>query len=118
MSDLYNRLIELCENKGITGYRMCRDLDIQPSVMTDLKMGRRYSMKMETADKIVEYFGVSVGYLSGRTDDTDTGLVIPDELKGVQVAFHRGEFEDLTQDEIDKLAEFARFIKSQRGEGK
>ena len=48
MSNLYNRLQELCDEKGVSGYRMCKDVGIQPSIMTDLKMGRRASMKVET----------------------------------------------------------------------
>ena len=65
MSNLYDILSSLCNKNGITGYRMCKDLGIQPSVMTDLKMGRRSSVKAETAQKIADYFGVSVGYLLG-----------------------------------------------------
>ena len=61
MSNLYNRLQELCEEKGVSGYRMCKDVGIQPSIMTDLKMGRRASMKVETAQKVADYFGVTVG---------------------------------------------------------
>ena len=66
MSNLYNRLQELCEEKGVSGYRMCKDVGIQPSIMTDLKMGRRASMKVETALKVADYFGVTVGYLLGE----------------------------------------------------
>ena len=66
MSNLYNRLQELCEEKGVSGYRMCKDVGIQPSIMTDLKMGRRASMKVETAQKVADYFGVTVGYLLGE----------------------------------------------------
>ena len=68
MSELYKRIASLCEEKGITGYRMCKDLSIQPSIVTDLKMGRRSGLKAETANKIAEYFGVTVGYLLGETD--------------------------------------------------
>lgn len=66
MSNLYNSLQELCEEKGVSGYRMCKDVGIQPSIMTDLKMGRRASMKVETAQKVADYFGVTVGYLLGE----------------------------------------------------
>jgi len=41
-------------------------------------------------------------------------LDIPNILNNTMVAFHRGEFEDLTQDEVDRLAEYAEFIKAQR----
>ncbi|MEG1564631.1 MAG: helix-turn-helix transcriptional regulator [Bacteroides sp.] len=66
MSDLYKALNSLCESRGITGYRMCKDLGIQPSLMTDLKMGRKSSMKIETANKISSYFNVDVSALLGE----------------------------------------------------
>ena len=34
MGDLYKRLAMLCEERGISGYRMCKDVGIQPSIMT------------------------------------------------------------------------------------
>lgn len=78
MSNLYNRLQELCEKKGISGYRMCKDVGIQPSIMTDLKMGRRSSMKAETAQKVADYFGVTVGYLLGHQDKVGDGISFED----------------------------------------
>lgn len=66
MSELYKVLSGLCETREITGYRMCKDLGIQPSIMTDLKMGRRSGLKADTAAKIANYFNVSVDYLLGN----------------------------------------------------
>ena len=52
MADLYHILAHLCEKRQITPYRMCKDTGIQPSVMTDLKMGRRKTVKAETAARL------------------------------------------------------------------
>ena len=71
MSILYETLTALCKERGITGYKMCKDIGMQPSVMTDLKMGRRSSVKIETAQKIADYFGVSTEYLLGKEDQKD-----------------------------------------------
>lgn len=68
MDNLYNRIISLCEQKGISGYRLCKDIGIQPSILTDLKMGRQNGLSAQNAEKVASYFGVSVGYLLG----TDT----------------------------------------------
>lgn len=65
MSNLYNVLSDLCTERGISGYRMCKDVGIQPSIMTDLKMGRRGGVNAETANKLAGYFSVTVGYLLG-----------------------------------------------------
>lgn len=68
MADLYNTLSELCSQKGVTGYRMCKDLGLALSTMTDLKKGRKKGFSAEIAAKIANYFGVSVDYLLGNTD--------------------------------------------------
>jgi transcriptional regulator with XRE-family HTH domain len=68
MVTLYERLHSLCEEKGIKGAKMCRDLGLSKSVMTDLKSGRKKTVNAETAQKIASYFGVSVGYLLGEEE--------------------------------------------------
>lgn len=68
MSDLYNRIIELCDEKGIKGAKMCSDLGISKSLMTDLKMGRTKGVNSKTAQKIASYFGVSVARLLGEEE--------------------------------------------------
>lgn len=110
MSNLYNRLQELCEEKGVSGYRMCKDVGIQPSIMTDLKMGRRASMKVETAQKVADYFGVTVGYLLGEgkekapTQDGERGI----DEQNLKVAFFRGADPTLTKEDMDAMWEDAR----------
>lgn len=68
MATLYNRLDLLCKENGIKGGRMCNELGISKSLMTDLKSGRKKSVNAETAQKLATYFGVSVGYLLGEED--------------------------------------------------
>lgn len=68
----------------------------------------------EVIVQLSKFFGVSTDYLLGNTSNPTPELIIPDELKDVKIAFHRGEFEDLTQDEIDALAVLAKTLKEQR----
>ena len=68
MGTLYERLSFLCEQRGIKGGRMCVDLGISKSLMTDLKSGRKKGVNAETAQKIASYFNVSVGYLLGEEE--------------------------------------------------
>lgn len=82
MSVLYDRIIELCESKGITGYRLCKDVGISPNVITELKMDRRDGVSAKTADKIANYFGVSVGYLLGTEQKEKATIdVVDDDLR-------------------------------------
>ena len=69
MSKLYNNIVSLCESRGITGYRMCKEIGIQPSILTDLKMGRKEGLSSKNADKIARYFGVSVSFLLGTEEE-------------------------------------------------
>lgn len=68
MGTLYERITSLCRERGITGGRMCVDLQMSKGTLTDLKMGRQKSLSAEKAQKIASYLGVSVGYLLGEED--------------------------------------------------
>ena len=65
MRTLYERLNYLCKDRGIKGGRMCGDLGISKSLMTDLKNGRKKGVNAETAQKIASYFGVPISFLLG-----------------------------------------------------
>ena len=80
MVTLYERLSDLCNEKGVKGGRMCTDLSISKSLMTDLKSGRKKGVNAETAQKIASYFGVSVGYLLGEEEKEEKPTVNDDEL--------------------------------------
>ena len=62
---IYDKIADLCSKAGITGGKLCADLGISRSLLTDLKMGRKKDLYATTAWKIADYFGVSVGHLLG-----------------------------------------------------
>ena len=89
MSVLYKRLLKLCEEKGITGYRMAKDAGVSVNIMTDLKSGRKKSISAEVANKIADYFGVTVGYLLGEEEkekpaDSRVGELTEEELDYIE----------------------------------
>ena len=111
---LYDRIFSVAKEKGIQQKDFAEYLGVKPSVISGWKSGR-LRPSVEYISKLADYFGVSTDYLLGKTDDRNyQELVIPQDLDNVRVAFHRGGIEDLTQEEVDKLAEFAQFLKSQR----
>ena len=79
MVTLYNRIVKLCDERGIKGGKLCTDIGISKGILTDLKMGRQTSVSAVTAQKIADYFGVTVGYLLG-TEDPETKKS-PSEIK-------------------------------------
>ncbi len=113
MCTLHSRIIELCKERGISGSRMCLDLGMSKSTLSDLKSGRKKSFTAGTAQKIASYLGVSVAYLLGEEENegkkekpTAQGdglskemLELIDELKG------------LHKDEILMLLQVARSIR-------
>jgi len=64
-SNLYETILSLCEEKGITGGKMCTDIGVSKSLMTDLSAKPDKGINLKTAAKIADYFGVSVDYLLG-----------------------------------------------------
>jgi transcriptional regulator with XRE-family HTH domain len=65
---LYERIIDLCEKKGVKGGKMCTDLGMSKATLTELKMGRQTGLSATKAQKIATYLGVSVGYLLGEEE--------------------------------------------------
>ena len=65
MDTLYNRITQLCKEKGVSGSRMCLDVGLSKSTMSDLKNGRIKGISVPSAQKIAGYFGISVDELYG-----------------------------------------------------
>ena len=63
MADLYENIVKLCRNHGITGGRLCTELGFSRSTLSDLKAGRINSLSSQKLQKIADYFSVSVGTL-------------------------------------------------------
>ena len=68
MCTLYDRIQTLCKSKGVSGSRMCLDLGLSKSTLSDIKSGRKKGVSTETAKKIAGYLDVSVGYLLGEEE--------------------------------------------------
>lgn len=106
------KIIEgLIEKRGISRKTLTDFLGLNRNTWTDWSKGKSKTYYDKIAD-IAQYFDVTTDYLLGMSDTPQ--LVIPPALEGVQVAFHRGEFEGLTQAEVDALAAIAETFKNQR----
>lgn len=65
MSNLYENIKELCDEKGVRPGKMCTEASISKGLITDLKMGRKKTVRADTAQKIADYFGVTVDRVLG-----------------------------------------------------
>ena len=117
MSTLYETIYSLCEQQKITGGRLCKEIGIQRSLITDLKMGRKKTLSAETLTKIAEYFGVSVDYLLGNEQKEKPAPQQEDELTidTLEYALY-GEARDLDEDEKQQVLDLVKLMKKKKRE--
>ena len=65
MCTIYKNIQELCVNHGIKPGKMCVEIGISKSILTGLKNGSKKNIQTDTAQKIADYFGVSVDRVLG-----------------------------------------------------
>ena len=106
MDNLYASIEALCNRRGIRPGRLCNELGLSRSLITDLKMGRKKSVSAETAQKIAAYFGISVGQLLGQEHGSDI-------LDQVDVAFY-GDFKELNEEEKKAVRDMVRLMRERR----
>ena len=109
MANLYESILKLCERDGIRPGRLCDELGISRGLMTDLKMGRKKSVSVETAQKIASFFGVSVGVLLGHEDAGNA----PVDLSQVDIAFY-GDYKELTEEDKETVRDMVRLMRQRR----
>lgn len=114
MSKLYEIILGLCSEKGVSITELCRQSGASRGSLTDLKMGRKNSLSAATLSKIAAYFGVSVDYLLGieeKEKPTAEKAVRDEELKFAL-------FGDATvsDEDFEDVKRFAEFIKNKKKE--
>ena len=65
---MYTIFKELCDQKGVTPYRVAKDTGIGRSTFTDWKKGR--TPRVDKLKKLADYFGVSVEVFFGDVQKT------------------------------------------------
>lgn len=63
MANLYENIENLCKQRGVNVTTMCKESGASRGSLTDLKNGRKQTLKYETLDKIASYFEISVDAL-------------------------------------------------------
>lgn len=111
MAEMYEIIDTLLDERGISGAQMSADLGMSRSFMTELRKGRAKGIKLETAQKIAEYFGVSVNYLIGEeTEKAPAGSGKRDVTdEDIKFALFRGR-DDITDEMYQEVMNFADFV--------
>lgn len=119
MGSLYENITVLCNQKGIKPGKMCADIGISRGLITDLKMGRKSDITSATAQKIADYFGISVGYLLGQEIErasAESGKRNITE-EDIQFALFGGS-DEITEAMYDEVKKFAAYLKQREGYSK
>lgn len=106
MSDMYEKILMLCEENGIKPGRLCADTGLSRGLMTDLKMGRTQTLSAKNVKKVADYFNVTTDYLLGFTVQSQidsTQRKIEQLKREVDVA--SGAARERLLDELDLLKE-------------
>lgn len=106
MCTLYERIIDLCEKKGVKGGKMCTDLGMSKATLTELKMGRQTGLSATKAQKIATYLGVSVGYLLGEEEKRQP---IENELSAKKRDFIQ-KIEKMSDAQIERLEQILALV--------
>lgn len=112
MWTLYESILSLCQERGIKGGKMCVDLGLSKSLMTDLKSGRKKGITSETAQKIADYFSVSVDRVLNGPDikkapaSERARTIDDDDIKFA--LFGDAEIDDSLMQSVREFAAFAK----------
>ena len=63
LGDLYSVIQTVCQERGVKVSRMCLDVGLSKSVMSDLKNGRKKTLSVATLNKIADYLNVPISTL-------------------------------------------------------
>ncbi len=69
--NMYEKILQLCNEKGIKPAGLCKAAGIPKSTLSELKQGRTKTLSTQTLSKIAQYFNVSLGYFDENFDPVE-----------------------------------------------
>lgn len=119
MSELYNRIAMLCKQRGISVGKMCNQLGISRGNLTELKMERIKTLKINNLTKIANFFNVSVDYLLGNEEkpvveeDNELNEMLEDIRRNPEL---RAMFSIIRKSTPEQVRQYTDVIKAIKGE--
>lgn len=80
MANMIEIIDQLCEQNGIKGSKLCDDLGISRSTLTELRKGRAKTLSLKKTQMIADYFGVSIEYLTGDQETSQKTSELYDKI--------------------------------------
>ena len=115
MADMYKIIEELLTQKGISGSKMCTDLGMSRSFMTELRKNRIKHLRLETAQKIADYLGVSASTLLGKEEKNPSPDDRERNVTDEEIKFARfGGDGEITDEMYEEVKRFAAYLKDKQ----
>ena len=109
----YEIFKKLCDERGTNPTAVALDMGISTSLTSRWKHGGK--PRIETLNKIADYFGVSVSYLLGVVDDPDPiALVDPSKKEPPMLERLNDVMKDMTEEELADLEKYVEFLLSKK----
>ncbi len=108
MAELYKRIENLCQKKGISITQMCKECGASRGSLGDLANNRIHSLSANTLQKIASYFEISIDELIGndKNDLIENNAIPPktvdEDIRRIQRAKSK-----MPQKEWNKFMEIA-----------
>lgn len=116
MCTIYENIKSLCDQRGIKPGKMCTDIGLSKSILTGLKNGTKKNIQTDTAQKIADYFGVSVDRVLG-TDNKKSPAPEGAELSEARMKL-LAAIDGMSEEEVLAMVQMAEAAKKMRGDGK
>lgn len=114
MSDLYNRIETLCQDRKVSVTTLCREAGVSRASLSDLKTGRKQGLSAETLSKLASWFGVTVDFLLGNENAPAGGRrMVSDE--DIKFALFGGDGV-ITEEMYREVRSFAAYVKRREEE--
>ena len=118
MAELYDRIEKLCKDKGVSITEMCKQSGASRGSLTDLKMGRISGLSLETIEKLMKYFDVSLPYLLGTEtekapadEDGDLAEYLQDLRDRPETRTLLEASRGMTKEQVEQMAAFAKSLR-------
>lgn len=101
---MYEIFEKLLQEKGITSYKVAKETGLSQTTFSDWKRGRS-TPKTDNMQKIADYLGVTLDYLtSGTTDESHPNIMTEQEKRIYEYAKRLLDL-GLTPEKLEKLVD-------------
>lgn len=124
---MYERFNKILQEKGITAYKVAKDTGVSRSTLAAWKK-KEYTPKLDKLQKLANYLGVSIQYLTGESNEIDdtqqmqapNGYYVDKETAeyaemlrtrpNARLLFSAAK--DISKEDMQKAVEYIEFLKS------